>query len=367
MKFFKNLEMPMPCNSADNFRPSSVFVSSSSTGGGAERAVNLLVSELRLNGLSVGLVNINKGPKDKFAFTGHSVEIGRQWNGGLVDTVWAFLRFTRYVRSVAPENLILNCDLAETFGALVFSRARLIVVEHSTAPWGTRRSLGRFVRILLSIRRVRWVSVGNHIEPWSSATKVKSAIPNLTTPILRPPGLKLKNNQAVKRLVYVGRLARELKQPEWLIEMGKSLNIEIVYIGSGPFETDLKELASSSGVTAHFLGYHEEPWGKVYDGDLVVLPSKAEGDPLVAVEAISLNLPILLHNVPGLNHFALPRINFCDDLNAFVDVIHKNRDELQKFQSYSSVNVLSDRDPKLIIQKWISFLEEDDRSKSSRA
>lgn len=363
MKFFTHFEKPVPQNSDDNFRPSSIFVSSSSTGGGAERAINLLASELDMCGLSVGLANINKGPKDKFAFTGHSVEIGRQWNGGLMDTVWAFLRFSRYVRSIAPRNLILNCDLAETFGALVFSRARLIAVEHSTAPWGTRRSLGRFIRILLSIRRVRWVSVGEHIEPWSSATKVKYAIPNLTTPILPPVQPISNRNQAVKRLVYVGRLTRELKQPEWLVAIGKSLNMEIVYIGRGPFEAELKEIANSSGVTAQFLGYQEEPWGKVLDGDLVVLPSKAEGDPLVAVEAISLNLPILLHDVPGLNHFSLPKINFCRDLNDFIEVIDKNRNDLLKFQSYNSTSALSDRDPKLIIRKWVSLLNEDDRSR----
>lgn len=362
MKFFNHFKSNVQQGGADNVGPTSIFVSSSSTGGGAERAVNLLASELSFHGISIGLVNINKGPKDKFAFTGHNVEIGRQWNGGVIDTVWAFLKFSRYVRSIAPRNLILNCDLAETFGALVFSRARLIAVEHSTAPWGTRRSLGRFIRILLSLRRVRWVSVGEHIEPWSSATKVKFAIPNLTTPI--SPSLQPISNkkQSVKRLVYVGRLTQELKQPEWLIDIGKSLNIEIVYVGRGPFEAELKEIANSSGVIAHFLGYQEDPWGKVLEGDLVVLPSKAEGDPLVAVEAISLNLPILLHDVPGLNHFALPKINFCRDLNDFIEVIDKNRNDLLKFQSYNSTSVLSDRDPKLIIKKWISLLNEEDGS-----
>ncbi|RKU15019.1 hypothetical protein C6501_07315 [Candidatus Poribacteria bacterium] len=92
-----------------------------------------------------------------------------------------------------------------------------------------------------------------------------------------------------------------------------SHNFEIEIIGDGPYQEELIGLAENLGVTfyVHFTGtvpYSELPQ-KYREADIFILPSLAEGMPLVVLEAMGTGLPIIASRVQGIDELVAEGIN----------------------------------------------------------
>ena len=92
-----------------------------------------------------------------------------------------------------------------------------------------------------------------------------------------------------------------------------SQDFEIEIVGDGPYQEELLELAESLGVASHihFSGsvpYSELPQ-KYRDADLFILPSLAEGMPLVVLEAMGTGLPIIVSRVQGIDELVVDGVN----------------------------------------------------------
>ena len=90
-------------------------------------------------------------------------------------------------------------------------------------------------------------------------------------------------------------------------------DFEIEIVGDGPYQKELLKLASDLDVTAHlrFAGsvpYSELP-EKYRDADLFILPSLAEGMPLVVLEAMGTGLPIVASRVQGIEELVAEDVN----------------------------------------------------------
>ena len=82
-------------------------------------------------------------------------------------------------------------------------------------------------------------------------------------------------------------------------------NFEIEIVGDGPYQSELLKLAEDLDVASHirFTGsvpYAELPQ-KYRDADVFILPSLAEGMPLVVLEAMGTGLPIVASRVQGID------------------------------------------------------------------
>lgn len=75
----------------------------------------------------------------------------------------------------------------------------------------------------------------------------------------------------------------------------------LTLVGGGPLETDLRELARSTGVeaTVDFMGYQNNPYPFIRAADLLVIPSRNEALPNVALEALALGIPVVATDCPG--------------------------------------------------------------------
>ena len=90
-------------------------------------------------------------------------------------------------------------------------------------------------------------------------------------------------------------------------------NFEIEIVGDGPYRQELVNLAEGLGVASHihFSGsvpYTELP-EKYRDADLFILPSLAEGMPLVVLEAMGTGLPIIVSRVQGIDELVVNGVN----------------------------------------------------------
>ncbi len=110
------------------------------------------------------------------------------------------------------------------------------------------------------------------------------------------------------RLIFVGRLV-EQKGLSVLFEAMKSLStdhpkLSLTVVGDGPDRAALERLADETGLGSQvlFTGSRspQEVAELLTEADLFVLPSYAEGVPVVAMEALGCGLPVVASLVGGL-------------------------------------------------------------------
>jgi len=335
-----------------------MFVTNSLSGGGAERASNILINALSEAGAQVALVAVNDGPRDLIEPACEVFELHREWKGGFVSVLKAYLHLQKAIRRWAPDFLVLNCDIPELLGSITIGKHKLIAVEHASQPWPQRQPLGKLIRNLLSFRKTKWVAVSEHLKVWGSDLSPDFVISNPINPL--DTLVEAQENYSVneiRRLVFVGRLSPE-KNPSFLVHVSREANLPVVFIGSGVQSEIIKEMCQRAAVSAELRGFLKNPWSEIKPGDLLVIPSKNEGDGLVLVEAIQRGIPLVVIDIPDLARFGLNSLNYFESSTDLINLINASKQNLNQFIVSPEISrvVLSDRRPELVAEKWLRIL-----------
>lgn len=119
-------------------------------------------------------------------------------------------------------------------------------------------------------------------------------------PLRRPEGM----NRG--RIGVIARLSRE-KGVDLFLESASLLKNELpgvrfVIVGDGPLMEDLKGQASALGIDGivDFLGFVDPARALLDTFDLLVLPSRSEGQPMVLLEALADGCPVIAADVGGV-------------------------------------------------------------------
>ena len=331
-----------------------MLVTNCLTGGGAERSMNLLANELMSRGLTLSLVPINRSGQDLVTPNCEIFPLFRNPKLGNLQTTRAYLKFVLAVYKWKPEIIVLNCDLPELFGAFLPRFQKIIVVEHANPSWSNRINIGKLVRKILFFRRVSFIAVSPHLSIWPKGTKPDFICENLIIPISTAPKVNLEHS-SLSRIVFVGRLTNFQKRPFQILDISSALNIPTVFIGEGPERKALTEDAQRRKIDASFTGYVTDPWSLVSQNDLLIVPSRFEGDGLVVVEAMQLNIPILLADIPDFRRFRLPDIHYCSSLENFVNTIEAYRENICDLviPDEDSRRILESRSPRKVGDAWV--------------
>ncbi len=332
-----------------------VIVTNSLTGGGAERSMNLLSNELGNCNIDTILIPINDGPEDAVKLTIPVLKVKKIWRGNFANTIKSFWKFYRILSSQRPDIVIANCDLPEFFVSITPGKFRIIVTEHVSRPWHTRKLMGIVIRTILRLRGAHWVAVSDYLRIWPWGFRPEVVIRN---GILFPDRIEVKQNQELKRLLFIGRLV-EQKNPDLVIKLSRLLNIPAEIIGDGPLMKSLKAESTAIESRVNFSGMQLEPWKSVLPGDLLIVPSNWEGDGLVVVEALSMGIPILLSTIPEFMSFNLEEVNYCQDVNQFRLIAHQFRNQIEKLIPTNDKRnyALKSRDLKQISEGWNAFFK----------
>ena len=334
---------------------SILIVTNSLSGGGAERAMNLLARELgNLPDFKVRLLAINSGPED-LVEPGCTVEcLNRNINSGMLQLLKTGLKFRRSVLTQPADLVILNCELPEFLGLFLPVGANSVVVEHTTRPWINRPMLGSLVRNILRLRGTRSVPVSEKI----SAYKLKQhlVIPNIIDPeIFENPHISPRIVTPIQRIVFIGRNTDE-KRLDVFLRLQSLTNLNSAIFGPGT--EVIKEVEDLKTLTekAEIYGSVRNPWGYIGSGDLLVVTSDYEGDGLVILEALALEIPLLLRKTPDLIAMNLPGNNYFADEQEFVEKIYSQ--PLVSFAVATSTarKILDLRNPEVITKKWVNFI-----------
>jgi glycosyltransferase involved in cell wall biosynthesis len=166
--------------------------------------------------------------------------------------------------------------------------------------------LDNFTGILKSTKTVICVAqaVGASLraKPGAYQGKVR-IIPNALSPRVERDLARLYQTRAkrfapARRIVALGRLSKEKNYPALLRCATLLSGIEIVIIGGGPEEQELKQEAARLGVCSQvrFLGMlnRDAALAVLAGADVFVQPSIFEGHSLALIEAAKLGLPLVV-------------------------------------------------------------------------
>jgi glycosyltransferase involved in cell wall biosynthesis len=336
-----------------------VIVTNSLTGGGAERAMNLLANELTRRGHKVTLIPINDGPSDSVALECQIISLHRKWKSGLVDLLIAIKNFRSTINLINPDVILLNCDLPELLGVFVPIKRKLVGIEHSSHPWSERRLLGRLVRLLLTMKKIRWVAVSNHLTIWPTSKKPNAVHLNIVIPNIQDysPKFELHNRSSIKRLVFIGRLDAN-KRAKWAIEIANLAEIPLEIFGNGPELFELQELSYKYQSQVKFNGFMPDVWDQIQTGDLLIVSSALEGDGLVVIESLYYGTPFLLADNPDFRRFDFPEKVYCADIEEFVVRVMRSKTALEQLlvPQETRISILSERKEEKIGASWERYL-----------
>lgn len=318
--------------------------------------MNLLANELAKRGWQVSLVPINSSAPDLVEVLTEVLPLERKWNGSFINTLVAFWKFNKIVRAWKPGVIVLNCDLPELFGAMLFGKQNLVAMEHTSHPWGHREPMGRIVRRILKLRKTTWVAVSAHLSIWPTSEKPLNVLQNSV--LLSKENKRQVGESEIKRLIFIGRLSHE-KRPDLAVEIAKITNLELVIIGDGFMKEDLEKKVRDESIMATFLGWVKDPWSKIQLGDLLLVTSSFEGDGLIVIEGLAHGIPMLLSDISDLRRFNFPERNYGKDLNSFVALseFYQNKLHSLRVPEEISIRILEARKIEIVSTAWENFLK----------
>ncbi len=195
--------------------------------------------------------------------------------------------------------------------ALAGARTRIITSHHT--PADTYSAKLRKLDFLLGrtrlIERIVAVSksVSNSLASTSATYRSKieiihNALPEDVEQRLRVVAAKRDWSLRTRTVIATGRLAEQKNYPV-IIRTARHLpDVSFVIVGSGPEETNLRNMAMSYGVghSVSFLGQktRAETLDLLAGSDIFFQPSLFEGHSLALLEAAKLGVPIVVSDVP---------------------------------------------------------------------
>jgi glycosyltransferase involved in cell wall biosynthesis len=304
-----------------NSKPKVLYVVNSLSGGGAEKSSRLVFSKLVNLDFDLQLIALNADDTHNTVYGDRETVLNRNWKDGFRSTIKNYLVFTRKVIKYKPAIIVAHCELPELYVAfLPVLKIKIIAVEHTSSPWNGRKPLGRLVRSTLRAKRTVWVSVIKGGAPIWFGAKIPLVILNPASRSEKSTTFKIE-----ERFVFIGRL-REEKRPTMAINAVIGGNQAIGLIGDGDLEEKLHSDYLTVTDKVKFYGYIDDPWNKLREDALVIMPSEYEGDGLVAVEAIINGYAIIMSDNPDLRRFNLPAKHYfktSEDLNAMITLALK--------------------------------------------
>jgi glycosyltransferase involved in cell wall biosynthesis len=118
--------------------------------------------------------------------------------------------------------------------------------------------------------------------------------------IFTPSSKKLK-------IIMAGRVLFRQKGQDILINALRDINfpVELRVFGDGPDLERLREMANSLGenIDVIFFGWKNDVWEFSQDIDFIVIPSRYEGVPLIMLESLARNIPIISPARDGMTHY----------------------------------------------------------------
>jgi glycosyltransferase involved in cell wall biosynthesis len=225
----------------------------------------------------------------------------------------AVLRLRRLLRAWAPDVVHAHGLRAGAFAALAGGPGALVVTVHNAPPAGTPARVIHAGLERLTARRadaVTWVSgdLGARMRRAGArdAGRAVVAVPAFSVPSAdQVAAARASLGDGGRPAVFAaGRLTAQ-KGFDVLIDaaarwQGRRPVPVLAIAGEGPLAGELGARAGAVGVPVRFLGRRADVPALMAAADVVVVPSRWEGQPLVVQEALRAGRPVVASRVGGI-------------------------------------------------------------------
>lgn len=193
-----------------------------------------------------------------------------------------------------------------------------IPYAHTAKKMGKRLSFFRDIYYKKLYRRVlRYITISKKFRqdllsynPMAKIEVIENKVRDLGV-FKEKRELGKKSIDNIFNIAIIGRVSFKQKGHDILIQAISLLNtdrqnnITLHIVGDGDdfakLQNDIKKYCPALNVI--YYGWCNEPWQKVYFVDLIVIPSRFEGVPLVMLEAMELKIEILASNSDGMQDY----------------------------------------------------------------
>lgn len=218
----------------------------------------------------------------------------------------------RVIKEQKPDVIHAHGYRASIMATRVTKKLPIISHLHNNVPWLKRYGIKTFLYAKTCKKYVRIITVSESVfNEFVFGDKYKSKLTVLWNPV---DSKKICEESAREQIdecydiVFCGRLTPQ-KNPFFLLniisEVKKDIpTIKVAIIGDGELRDEIikviKEKSLGENITLY--GFRKNPYAIMKKAKLLLLPSLWEGFGLVAVEALSLGVPVVCSGVGGLSN-----------------------------------------------------------------
>lgn len=349
-----------------------LFIIGDLIGGGSERAVSLISSELARRGHSVSIAcfpnNDNSYPIDD------SIKIIKLKKYGDIfrDLFFRSYVIRKVIKKEKPEVTIsftTQKNVCTLLGSL-FTKNIIIVSERNDPNRDPKKRVLRTLRKLLYRLSDGYVfqteEARNCFSPEIQAKG--TVIPNSLNDAMPPPYV----GDRSKRIVTVGRLFPEKNLQlgilafEEISKVFKDYHYEIY--GEGPCRDELEKLISEHRLTdkVFLMGFSENVFDKIKDAQAFIFPSDYEGISNALMEALALGIPSISTDHPiggarvlirnGYNGFLVP-VGDVDAMKEKMKWLLEHKDEAEEMGKNAVAYMNENFNISSITDKWEAYIK----------
>ena len=212
------------------------------------------------------------------------------------------------IKEYQPDIIHAHDIKASIFAS--FIKGKTIVSHiHGNSANMKKRSLKSFLYLLASkkFKHIFWVS-DSSLNEYYYYRKVKNKSSILRNIVNKEEILEKANEFSTPLfdLVFLGRLTY-LKDPERLMQIFKGIvskrpESSLAIVGDGELKSSIEEFIKKENLSKNItmFGFQNNPYPYLKNSKIMIMTSRFEGTPMCALEAMSLNLPILSTPTDGL-------------------------------------------------------------------
>lgn len=244
------------------------------------------------------------------------------------------------IKEKFDEVIIIQGDIE--LGAGFINAAKLIGVSvisyipyaHEFTTMGSRGGAVKdLLANLLYKNCSRYITISNCFKKdiilknkYAQVKVIKNFVPSPPVDQIRNKNALFGKKTRVLRILMAGRVFFRQKGQDNLLKALRDIkdNIEVKVIGDGPDLEKMKTLAATlpRHIKVSFLGWQNDVWSHADDIDVILIPSNFEGVPLIMLEAIKRNVPVIAAKRDGM-------VDYLDEKSLY-EVINVSREQKVK-------------------------------------
>ena len=266
---------------------------------------------------------------------------------GRISTLWKLMRKTR------PSVVHTHGYKAGIFGRIVSRLCKVPVISTYHAGETSNGKLGLY----------QWLdekSAGLASQTFAVSPQIASMLPSntiVTDNFVDTNDIKFSKG---KQIAFVGRLSREKGADYYLKLAGRFPDLNFHIYGGGAESHDLE---ISAPINVQFHGQQNDMTSVWPDIGLLIMPSRNEGLPMAALEAMARGIPVLASDVGAFNKLVYTDINGWTTMPGDIDAlashlrqwINMNEEQKLQFKMAARMQIEQRFSAKVAIPKLIAY------------